>query len=103
MSKPEVHTVWVQIKPPGRGLPQGQAAYGYYIVVDNVVTMTDQAGKAAEDAEGRTYSEKLEPSGNHQAVAGRLTRRLRAVLRGESPDAPERVSRPLNYRKTGWC
>jgi hypothetical protein len=56
----------------------------------------------AEDPEGRIYTERLEPSGNHQAVGGRLTKRLRAVLRGEPPDAPERVSKALNYPKTGW-
>src|SRR5262245_11940129 len=101
----EVHQVWVQIKPPSSLYPTGKAAYGFYVVVDDVVTMTDQSGKTAEDAEGRTYSEKLEPGGDAQAVAARLTKKLRAALLGDSP--PSGFSsgggggggrNPLNYR-----
>jgi hypothetical protein len=98
----EVHSVIVQVKPPGPNFP-GQVAHGRYTVTDGVVTLTDHDGNPVRDGEGRTYTEKLEPSGDARAVAGRLTKRLRAVLRGESPDAPERVSKPLNYRNPGWC
>jgi hypothetical protein len=89
-----------------KNYPAGQAAYGYYVVVDDVVTMTDQSGKTAEDAQGQTYSEKLEPSGNHQAVAARLTKKLRTALRGDRPpgfDGPGGPRGPLNYPGRGWC
>jgi hypothetical protein len=82
---PEVHQVWIQIKSPAECPPAGQSAWGWYVVVDDTVTLTDQHGKVAEDAEGRTYTEKLEPSGTAQAVAGRLTKKLRDALRGGSP------------------
>jgi hypothetical protein len=99
----EVFQVWVQLEPPSRRYPAGKTVLGHYTITDGILTLTDPKGTVAEDADGRTYSEKIEPSGNHQAVGGRLTKRLRAVLRGESPDAPERVSKPLNYPKnTGY-
>src|SRR5262245_7913061 len=99
----DVHTVWVQIKSPSECPPAGQTAWGHYIVVDGVVTLTDKHGKTAEDAEGKTYSEKLEPSGDPQAVAGRLTKKLRAALRGDRPPGFGGPRNPLNYpKKTGW-
>jgi hypothetical protein len=98
---PEVHQVWIQIKSPAECPPSGQAAWGYYIAVDGVVTLTDQHGKVAEDAEGRTYTEKLEPSGTAQAVAGRLTRKLRAALSGDRPPGFGKGN-PLKYPKPGY-
>jgi hypothetical protein len=81
----EVHQVYAQLEPPSKHNPAGRVVLGYYVLVDDVVTMTDQSGKTAEDAEGRTYSEKLEPSGDAQAVAARLTKKLRSALRGDRP------------------
>jgi hypothetical protein len=52
--------VTIQIKPPKGEFP-GQTAEGAFIVVDDVVTLTDREGAPARDAEGRTYSQKLQP------------------------------------------
>ena len=44
---PEVHQVYIHIKPVSRALPTGQVAYGFYTLIDGVVTMTDQKGEPA--------------------------------------------------------
>ena len=53
---PEVHHVYVHIKPVSRALPTGQVAYGFYTLVDGVVTMTDEKGEAALDDDGKIYT-----------------------------------------------
>jgi hypothetical protein len=66
----EVPQVYAQLEPPSTHNPAGRVVLGYYVLADDVVTMTDQSGKTAEDAEGRTYSEKLEPSGESPGRCG---------------------------------
>src|SRR5262245_61883197 len=101
----EVFQVWVPLEPPSRRYPAGKSALGYYTITGDTLTLTDARGGVAEDAEGRTYSEKLEPSDNHQDVAARLTLRLRAALRGEPPPGSGGggPKKPLNYPPIGWC
>jgi hypothetical protein len=99
----EVFEVWVPYEGPSSRAPAGRSALGHFTIAGDILTLTDSKGKVAEDQDGRTYTAKLAPGDNPKEVGGTLTMKLRRVLRGESPDAPERVSRPLNYRKIGWC
>jgi hypothetical protein len=95
---PQVHQVYIQIKPVSRALPTGQVAYGFYTVVDGVLTMTDAKGIVLHDDAGKTYTAKLQPNDDANVIAGRLTRKLRDALRGKR-DAPSGFSGPLNYPK----
>jgi hypothetical protein len=97
---PEVHQVWIHIKPVSRGLPTGQIAYGFYTLVDGVVTMTDAKGNPAHDDAGKTYTAKLDGEDLH-IIAGRLTRKLRDALIGKKDAPPAGFGAPLNYSKSG--
>ena len=98
--KPEVHQVYVEVKPVSRALPTGQVAYGFYTVVDALLTMTNQKGVAVQDDNGKTYTAKLAPNDDPQIIAGRLTKQLRDALRGKGAP-PSGFSRPLDYPKSG--
>jgi hypothetical protein len=103
--KPEVHQVWVDIELPSSRCPTGRTAFGFYTVTDGTVTMTDPRGKAAEDAEGKIYSHKLEANDDAHVVAGRLTKQLRSALRGDRPKgfggSGSGFNGPLNYNNRG--
>jgi hypothetical protein len=98
---PEVHKVWIHIKPVSRALPTGQVAYGFYTLVDGVVTMTDAKGKPATDEAGKVYTHKLETNDDANIIAGRLTRQLRDALLGKKDAPPSGFGAPLNYPKAG--
>jgi hypothetical protein len=97
---PEVKQVFIDIKLP-KGNDPGQVSYGFYIVVGDLLTMTDAKGNAAQDDAGKTYTHKLAPNDDHQVIAGRLTRKLRDALRGKKDAPPSGFSGPLNYGPTG--
>jgi hypothetical protein len=97
---PEIHQVFIDIKLP-KGNDPGQVAYGYYTLVDGVVTMTNQKGEPAQDDTGKTYTAKLLPNDDANVIAGRLTRKLRDALLGKKDGAPPSgFSGPLNYGPT---
>ena len=100
MSKPEVHRVIVHIHRPSPRLPAGQVAYGYYTVVDGLLTMTDPKGEPAIDETGKTYTHKLAPGDDVNEIAERLTKELRSALRGKSA-GPSNFNGPLNYPRSG--
>jgi hypothetical protein len=97
---PEVHQVYIHIKPVSLALPTGQVAYGFYTLVDGVVTMTNQKGEPALDDSGKIYSAKLDGE-DPQIIAGRLTRKLRDALIGKKDAPPAGFDAPLNYPKAG--
>ena len=97
----EVHQVYIQIKPVSPALPTGQVAYGFYTLVDGVVTMTNQKGEPAHDDSGKTYTAKLKTNDDANIIAGRLTRQLRDALLGKKDAPPSGFGAPLNYPKAG--
>jgi len=100
MSKPEVHQVIVHIHLPSKRLPTGQIAYGYFTVVDGLLTMTDPKGEPAIDENGKTYTHKLAPGDDANEIAGGLTKQLRSALRGKSA-GPSNFGGPINYGRDG--
>ena len=96
---PEVKQVYIDIRPP-RGNDPGQVSFGFYTLVDGVVTMTDQKGEPVHDDAGKVYTAKLAPNDDHQVIAGRLTRQLRDALRGKKDLPPAGFGAPLNYPKS---
>src|SRR5262249_49569514 len=99
--KPEVHHVTVIIHLPSRRMPEGQVAYGHYIVVDGLLTMVGPDGEPAIDETGKTYTHKLAPGDDAGEIAGRLTKELRSALQRKS-NAPGGFGGPLNYPSKGW-
>jgi len=79
----EVRQVIVTIKPPKGNYP-GQVTYGWYTLQDGVVTLTDRDGNPAGEETGRKFTHKLAPGENARAVACKLTKELRLLLRGNS-------------------
>jgi hypothetical protein len=98
----EVQQVIVQIKPPRGNFP-GMVVYGYYTLIDGVVTMTDAKGEPAEDGIGKRYTHKLMPNEDAKGVACRMTRKLRLALRGDGPASVSGFDAPLKYPKMGIC
>ena len=79
----EVREVIVTIKPP-KGTFPGQVTYGWYTVQDGVVALTDREGNPAGEETGRKFTHKLAPDEDARAVACKLTKELRLLLRGNS-------------------
>jgi hypothetical protein len=92
---PEVHQVYIHIKPVSRALPTGRVAYGFYTLVDGVVTMTNQKGEPAHDDTGKTYTHKLESNDDAHIITGRLTQKLRDTLIGKKDAPPAGFGAPL--------
>jgi hypothetical protein len=92
---PDVQKVTIQIEGPSKFSP-GRVSFGYYVVKDGVVTMTDSAGKPVHGRRGELYNHKLEPVEDARAIAVMLTRELRRNLRGDSD-----MSRELVYPNCG--
>jgi hypothetical protein len=84
---PQVHQVYIQIKPVSRALPTGQVAYGFYTVVDGVLTMTDAKGIVLhDDAERPTrpsYSRTTTPTSSPEGSPANCV--TRCVVRGTPP------------------
>ena len=67
---------------------------------DNVLILTDRAGNAATDADGRQYTHALGPNEDARTIARRLTKELRGALRGG--DAPRAgFDGPIEYFDRG--
>jgi hypothetical protein len=79
----------------------GRLAYGFYVVTDGVVTMTDKEGKPAEDATGKRYVDKLLPNEDERTAASRMTKELRKALQGTAPVNGFEPGRKINYPKRG--
>jgi len=97
--KPTVHAITVIVSMPSKKEPLGRLTYGFYIVVDGVLTLTDKNGKPAEDANGKRYTHKLQPNESERAVASRMTKDLRKELRKSEP--LQGFSGKINYPKRG--
>jgi hypothetical protein len=96
----EVHQIIVQIKPPNsRKNFHGQVTFGYYTLVDDVVTLTDRDGKPAGVETGKKWRHKLEPNENARSVAARMTKQLRLALLPGGKAPVNGFDRPLQYPK----
>ena len=97
----EVHTVICQIQAPSRAYPTGKCVEGCFVISeDNVLILTDRAGNPATDADGRQYTHALGPNEDARTIAGRLTKELRAALRGGDA-ARAGFYGPIEYFDTG--
>src|SRR5436305_8058087 len=96
---PEVQTVFVQTEAP-KGSSQGRVVEGKYIVEDGALTLTNRRGDPVSDAEGKTYTQKLNEGDNPKQIAGLLTKKFAKARRGNNAP-PRGFGCPINYPKTG--
>ena len=96
--KPEVQTVFVQVRRPrGPGDP-GAAVEGAFIVKDGVVHLTDRDGNPVRDDNGKLYSKPIANGDSAKTIAGRLTKDFRYALRGKDGRV-NGFDRPIRYPK----
>src|SRR5262245_4956199 len=96
---PIVEQINVPLTPPSEGR-LATWTYGFYIVKDDTLTMTDQSGKPAVDSQGKTYSQKLDCE-SPRIIAARLTKKLRLGLQAKNPGAVAGFNRQLIYPPLG--
>jgi hypothetical protein len=88
--KPEVKTIFAQVRQPRGANDPGAAVEGKYIVEDGVVTLTDPKGTPVRDEFGKLYKHTLvaqkgeERQIEERQVAARLTKKFRSALRGKA-------------------
>ena len=95
----EVFHVSTQVRAPrGRNDP-GAVVEGCYVVsVDGVVQLTDRQGNPVRDQHGKLYTRKLEKGDIAKAIAARLTKDFRLMLRGKDGRV-NGFDRPIRYPK----
>jgi hypothetical protein len=79
----------------------GQTTYGYYTLVDGLMTMTDGEGKPMRHAvSGEMVTHRMRGADREIPVATVLTRQVYDVLRGKE-DRPSGFNRTLKYPTCG--
>jgi hypothetical protein len=102
MSDIKVHTVFATITLPKDSDDTGTVCEGRYTVIDNVVTLTDHAGKPVLDQHGKKYTHQLKDGDDAKLFASRMTKALRLTLLGKDPDRVGARSE-LKYPKIGYA
>lgn len=97
LSEPTVHKVTVQLRPATPPDDPGQITYGYFTLVDGLLTVVDGDGRPPLDDFGHPYTHHVGPAENPNAIAAVLVRKIRAKLHGEGAG----FNRPLQYRAAG--
>jgi hypothetical protein len=83
--KPEVKTIFAQVRQPRGANDPGAAVEGKYIVEDGVVTLTDPKGTPVRDEYGKFYRHTLvPPKDDERQIGARLTKKFRSALRGKA-------------------
>ena len=95
MSK--VREVIVTIKPRKGSFP-GQVAYGWYTLQDDSRYANRPRGKSSRRGNWKKFTHKLAPGEDERAVACKLTKELRLLLRGNSAPVAG-FEGPINYPK----
>jgi hypothetical protein len=98
--KPEVFTVFAEVRRPRGPSDPGAAVEGCYVVVDDVVTLTDRQGSPVRDGNGKAYTKKIENGDSAKTVAARLTKDFRLALRGRDGRV-NGFDKPIVYPKFG--
>ena len=80
--KPEVKTIFAQVRAPRGANDPGAAVEGRYVVEDGFVSLTDHDGIPVRDEHGKYYRAKLTPD-DERRIAARLTKDFRLRLRGK--------------------
>lgn len=95
---PEVHSVYATVRQPRDDNDLGQVTIGFYVLVADVLTMTDSTGAAVRNRSGEKYTRKIEPGEDARAIASRLTRQIYDKRHG---DAGADFNRAIDYPRWG--
>jgi hypothetical protein len=87
----KIHKVTAQIRYP-KGNDPGQVTFGYYIINNGVMQMTDSDGQPIRKSNGELWTRTLEPDENPNVMARVFTREIREQMQGSMND----WSRPLS-------
>jgi hypothetical protein len=95
----DVRQVTVITRNPSGSGDGGSCEYGWYVVDEGVLTMTDKDGAPLRNENtGQKITHHLAPGENEKGVAKRL--RLK-IYRDERPDEMAGFNRPIRYPKWG--
>ncbi len=103
-NEPRVKKITVTYAKPGSAkYPHGKVGFGYYIIVDGELILTDADGIPAGSETGKKFRHKLQPSESETAIASMLTRELTYTFRDSKAQVSGFEPGPLNYApKRGW-
>jgi hypothetical protein len=99
---PDVKQVTAIVANPNRRDPRdtGRVTYGYYVIEDGLLIMTDGDGKGFRGRSGERVTHKLQPGEEPDVIAQRLTRQIYRAL-NEEPGQVAGFNRALVYRNNG--
>jgi hypothetical protein len=100
-AKPEVKTIFAEVRRP-RGTDVGAVVEGAYLIEDGAVLLTDRDGTPVRDERGKFYRHLLEPNDNPRAIAARMTKEFRSMLRGKDGGRRDGFSGPIHYPKVKY-
>jgi hypothetical protein len=95
---PEVKQVAAILANPGPHDPTGRVTIGYYVLTDDVLTMTDSKGAPVRSRGGDKYEQKIKEGDNVTLIAQRLTMK---IYRSRTGNDVAGFNRPLVYRPLG--
>jgi hypothetical protein len=92
----EVHRVTVQLRSPS-GTDPGQVTFGFFVIEDGRLVMTDENGVKVRKKYGDLYTHVLKPEDDPHAIAGILTRKIREQVYGDAHNVWRRIDWPKNF------
>jgi hypothetical protein len=81
--KPEVKTIFAQVRAPRGAHDPGAAVEGRYILDGDAVVLTNHEGTPVRDDRGKLYRRTVTPNDPERQVAARMTKEFRSALRGK--------------------
>jgi hypothetical protein len=81
--KPEVKTIFAEVRRPRGANDPGAAVEGRYILEDGAVVLTNHEGTPVRDDRGKLYRRAVTPNDPERQVAARMTKEFRSALRGK--------------------
>jgi len=94
---PDVKSVTIQVRTPSGPGDTGQVSFGFYVVENGLLTMTDGDGKPVRRRDGDLMQRKLKPGDDAETIARILTRNFRMHVQGDSAG----FNRRLDYKPLG--
>jgi len=92
----EVKQVVAIVSNPSRHDDLGRTTFGFYVLKDGLLTMTDGNGAAVHSRGGDKFTHKLQPSENPDVIAKRLTVKIHRMASGDEHGVWRKIDWPRN-------
>jgi hypothetical protein len=92
---PEVKQVTIQISPSSRNNPEGVVSFGYYVLENGKLTMTDGNGVPVCGKHGDLTQHTMKPGDDPDFIARCFTRDIRLRIHGDSAGFNRRLDYPV--------